>query len=225
MIYHLKDQAVLRFKGDAPSFLKGYTSNTLDKAKSAFLDLHGRIVATGYQVQASDHEVLFVTGKKFVERLQKHLEKYLGFSKTVLELTDLQVYFDFSGDWMPDGFSWALPEKTGRVVISAEKYDSSASEMDFRRYRVEQNLPWQGVDYDEEVLLNVADEEYVSYSKGCYLGQEIIARIHFKGKPSKKLVVRSLPQGTGSLTSEIEGNAPGEKKGFMFEKNTEKENP
>ena len=41
------------------------------------------------------------------------------------------------------------------------------------------------VDDDEELLLNIFPDGYVSYTKGCYLGQEIIARVHYRAKPSK----------------------------------------
>ncbi len=48
--------------------------------------------------------------------------------------------------------------------------------------------PGYGVDMDETkgVTETNLDNE-VSYTKGCYLGQEIIARIHFRGHVAKKL--------------------------------------
>jgi folate-binding protein YgfZ len=55
--------------------------------------------------------------------------------------------------------------------------------------RVEAGLPRYGVDSSEaNVVLEVVDEsESVSYTKGCYAGQEIIARIHWRGHVAKKL--------------------------------------
>lgn len=55
--------------------------------------------------------------------------------------------------------------------------------------RVEAGLPRYGVDASEaNVVLEVMDEtEAVSYTKGCYTGQEIIARIHWRGHVAKKL--------------------------------------
>jgi folate-binding protein YgfZ len=55
--------------------------------------------------------------------------------------------------------------------------------------RVEAGLPRYGVDSSEaNVVLEVVDEaEAVSYTKGCYAGQEIIARIHWRGHVAKKL--------------------------------------
>jgi folate-binding protein YgfZ len=55
--------------------------------------------------------------------------------------------------------------------------------------RVEAGLPRYGVDASEaNVVLEVVEEsEAVSYTKGCYAGQEIIARIHWRGHVAKKL--------------------------------------
>ena len=55
--------------------------------------------------------------------------------------------------------------------------------------RVEAGIPRHGVDAsDANVVLEVVDEaEAVSYTKGCYAGQEIIARIHWRGHVAKRL--------------------------------------
>jgi len=55
--------------------------------------------------------------------------------------------------------------------------------------RVEAGIPRYGVDASEaNVVLEVVDEaEAVSYTKGCYAGQEIIARIHWRGHVAKRL--------------------------------------
>ncbi len=56
--------------------------------------------------------------------------------------------------------------------------------------RVENGLPWFGADvqvdgnFPKEVRLN----DHVSYEKGCYLGQETIARMHYRGHPNWSLV-------------------------------------
>lgn len=54
--------------------------------------------------------------------------------------------------------------------------------------RVESGIPLYGVDMDEtSVVLETGLDEAVSFNKGCYIGQEIIARIHFRGHVAKKL--------------------------------------
>jgi folate-binding protein YgfZ len=54
--------------------------------------------------------------------------------------------------------------------------------------RIEAGVPRYGVDMDEtNVVTETALDEAVSYTKGCYVGQEIIARIKYRGHVAKKL--------------------------------------
>ena len=54
--------------------------------------------------------------------------------------------------------------------------------------RVEAGGARYGVDVDEtNVVLEAAPDEAVSFTKGCYVGQEIIARIHWRGHVAKRL--------------------------------------
>ena len=57
----------------------------------------------------------------------------------------------------------------------------------FEILRVEAGVPRYGVDMDETNVVTEALEDAVSYSKGCYIGQEIIARIKYRGHVAKKL--------------------------------------
>ena len=55
--------------------------------------------------------------------------------------------------------------------------------------RIENGRPWIGADVTEDNFpAESALESYVSYEKGCYLGQETIARMHYRGHPNWKLV-------------------------------------
>lgn len=56
--------------------------------------------------------------------------------------------------------------------------------------RIEAGLPWFGIDFDETNLLPETglEKTAVSDTKGCYLGQEIIARLATYGSVNKKLV-------------------------------------
>src|SRR3989338_4491335 len=80
--------------------------------------------------------------------------------------------------------------------------------------RIENNIPVQGIDFDNVMFLETGLYDAVSFTKGCYLGQEIIARVHYKGNPARKLVrtlYKELPEGgnvrikgeiAGKITSE-----------------------
>jgi folate-binding protein YgfZ len=53
--------------------------------------------------------------------------------------------------------------------------------------RIEAGRPRYGVDMDETNVVTEALDDAVSYTKGCYIGQEIIARIKYRGHVAKKL--------------------------------------
>ncbi len=66
--------------------------------------------------------------------------------------------------------------------------------------RVEAGIPRFGVDFDEQTFPQEAGlDSVVSYEKGCYLGQEIVARIHFRGGVNR--VLRSLEFDRGTEVS------------------------
>ncbi len=58
----------------------------------------------------------------------------------------------------------------------------------FEILRIEAGVPRYGVDVDETNVVPEALEDAVSYIKGCYIGQEIIARIKYRGHVAKKLI-------------------------------------
>ncbi len=55
--------------------------------------------------------------------------------------------------------------------------------------RVERGRPRYGVDLDDTVIPQEAglNERAVSFTKGCYVGQETVARLHYRGKPNRRL--------------------------------------
>jgi folate-binding protein YgfZ len=65
----------------------------------------------------------------------------------------------------------------------------SVSEAAAEIVRVEHGRPRYGVDLDETVIPQEAglNERAVSFTKGCYVGQETVARLYYKGKPNRHL--------------------------------------
>jgi tRNA-modifying protein YgfZ len=68
--------------------------------------------------------------------------------------------------------------------------------------RVERGRPRYGIDLDDTVIPQEADlnERAVSFSKGCYVGQETVARLFYRGKPNRQLrgLKLSAPVATGA---------------------------
>jgi folate-binding protein YgfZ len=54
--------------------------------------------------------------------------------------------------------------------------------------RVEAGWPWFGVDFDDEnLLMESLTPEHVSFTKGCYVGQEVVIRVEHQGHLNKRL--------------------------------------
>ncbi len=89
--------------------------------------------------------------------------------------------------------------------------------------RIEAGTPRWGKELDETVLPAEAglDETHVSFTKGCYPGQEPIARLHFRGRPNRHLRLLEVEDATpgdeivhgdkvvGRVTSAVPGQALG----------------
>ncbi|MBF0490848.1 MAG: hypothetical protein HQL15_09620, partial [Candidatus Omnitrophica bacterium] len=87
-----------------------------------------------------------------------------------------------------------------------------------------QYLPVMGVDYQaDDFVLNIDEHTFVSYTKGCFLGQEPVAKVHHRSKPTKKLIVKAeaecTPEERLIMTSRITDPQTGVLRGFVFVKN------
>jgi len=71
------------------------------------------------------------------------------------------------------------------LSAGAVAVDEAAAEV----LRVEHGRPRYGADLDDGVIPQEAglNERAVSFTKGCYVGQETVARLHYKGKPNRHL--------------------------------------
>jgi folate-binding protein YgfZ len=72
-----------------------------------------------------------------------------------------------------------------REVLGAEP----ASEETAECLRIEAGRPRHGIDLDDSTIPQEAglNERAVSFEKGCYVGQETVARLYYKGKPNRHL--------------------------------------
>jgi folate-binding protein YgfZ len=68
--------------------------------------------------------------------------------------------------------------------------------------RIERGRPRYGIDLDDSVIPQEADlnPRAVSFTKGCYVGQETVARLFYRGKPNRRLqgLRLSAPVATGA---------------------------
>src|SRR3954469_3604592 len=97
-----------------------------------------------------------------------------------------------------DVFCAPEDRETVRAALDFPDGDEAAAEI----ARVESGRPRYGVDLDDTVIPQEAglNERAVSFTKGCYVGQETVARLYYRGKPNRRLLGLRLsapaPSGT-----------------------------
>jgi folate-binding protein YgfZ len=97
------------------------------------------------------------------------------------------------------------------VICDAERTDEVKAALDVPEVsdaaaevvRVESGRPRYGLDLDDSVIPQEAalNERAVSFTKGCYVGQETVARLFYRGKPNRHLrgLRLSEPAATGDV--------------------------
>jgi tRNA-modifying protein YgfZ len=81
-------------------------------------------------------------------------------------------------------------EQTALIAAELERAGAVAiEEQTAETLRIERGRPRFGVEIDETTMPQEAGihERVVSYSKGCYIGQETVARLYWKGRPNRHL--------------------------------------
>jgi folate-binding protein YgfZ len=85
-----------------------------------------------------------------------------------------------------------------RAALDVPEVPEAAAEV----VRVEAGRPRYGIDLDDGTIPEEAglNDRAVSFTKGCYVGQETVARLHYRGKPNRHLrglrLSAPLPPGT-----------------------------
>jgi len=111
-----------------------------------------------------------------------------GISTLLVKGTPVRIIkADHTGE---GGFDFFVDEDAGELLYKSLR-DAGAVPVGTEAreiLRIEAGLPRFGVDVDETtVVLETGLDDAVSFTKGCYIGQEIIARIHFRGHVAKKI--------------------------------------
>lgn len=207
--------AVLRVRGpDANSYLQGQFTQDVNaqngRSYGLWLDQKGRVLADGHVLRQADHDFLVVSFSLPAAKLQARLEAYLIADE--VELADetaawagILLWGDGATAQPPPagvlGFpsrragagsmQWLVPAGGHEAVIaelkkiSAEERDRRAAELE----RLRQGVPAVPADIGPRDLPNEAglDEVAISYTKGCYLGQEVMARLKNLGQVRRRL--------------------------------------
>ena len=197
----LPGRAVIELGGpDRVAFLQGLVSNDVAEVVpgravwAALLTPQGKYLADFF-ILADGDRLLLDAERAQVPTLVQRLTRFrLRSNVTIRAAAELLVYVAW--DAAPAGAAIAAPDprlpEAGWRVIAATPLPATASEDDFDQHRLMLGLPdgTRDLEVDKTVLLEAGFDELhgVSWSKGCYMGQELTARTKYRGLVKRRLV-------------------------------------
>jgi folate-binding protein YgfZ len=204
-----------------PAFVDGLASNTSTAKETAFLDINGKIIATCWQQVKADNLFLYYP-EMARDSLLKHIRKYQIVSPVGVEERAEKV-------WLVNGATGAEAEVhlpgysvfAGQPVAQWDEFTEEA----LRAFRIQHNIPLQGIDFKDNMVMEINKPELISFNKGCYLGQEIVARVASRGTAAKTLervIISGRPEDTlaaeqlANLTTVAPGPEPDQYLAFYW---------
>ena len=194
--------------GEAIQFLDGLMTNDVKSLEdgaqmlAAFPNAQGRLLALvrvtrngeRFLIDTEDatRKLVFdnlfrftMAGDFFVEDLSDEYRLIRVFDRSFIPITPPFIEFDTKY-----GTEYFVHREDAPDFVGELKYLDAVEISDelFETLRIERGIPRYGVDMDETTIVpEIGLDEMISYTKGCYIGQEIIARIHFRGHVAKSL--------------------------------------
>ena len=185
--YKILPKVVYKISGDT-NFINGITTNEMTKHTNAFLDTFGRLIAVVDQTFVGE-DLYVVLEEKYEQAFLEHMNKYIKFVKAHMEKVALKVVHIIGKEGLGE---MTIPKAIGYLAllkgVSALQQLKELSDKDYTTIRIENNISIQGIDFDNNMFLETNMDDTISYTKGCYLGQEVMSKVHNLGKAPKKLV-------------------------------------
>ena len=180
----LADRAIVRLSGeDVRGFVDGLVTNALDPlpAYAALLTPQGKVVAD-FIIWADGDDLLLDVASADAEVLVKRLSMYRLRRAIAIERDDaLAVH------WSPDGADDPRLGTLGRRWIAPPSAPASG----WLEHRLRLGVCEGAVELGDLLWLecNAAELNGVSFTKGCFVGQENTARMNWRAKVNRRLVV------------------------------------
>jgi folate-binding protein YgfZ len=218
----LPDRGVIEVAGeDRVTFLQGLVSNDVTEAVpgravwAALLTPQGKWLADFF-IFADAERLLLDCERAQVPALLQRLSRFRLRAKVTLRAAD-ELCVHAAWDGAPPLGAIAAPDPrladAGWRLLATTPLPTTALEVDWDRHRLALGLPDGSRDLESEktVLLEAGFDELhgVSWSKGCYMGQELTARTKYRGLVKRRLVPVSIaghlpPLGASVLRGDTE---------------------
>lgn len=190
----LENRAVIKISGeDAKSFLQGLITNDVEKAVgeqavySAMLTPQGKYLFDFFIYDSGDGSLLVDCEAARKDEFIKKLKMYKLRAKVEIEdLPDWKVYADDEQGVADPRLDGVL----GKRLLTSDPQSEDGEFSEYETVRIENVIP-DSTDFipEKSFILQYRFEDLggVDYQKGCYVGQEVTARTHYKGTIRKSL--------------------------------------
>jgi tRNA-modifying protein YgfZ len=177
-----RPRAFLRVAGpDAADYLQRMVSNDVEAlavgeaCDALLLTAKARVIAPLRVLRRGEDDFLVLTEPELGDTVRTQLLRTRFAAKAEIEPEEHE-------SWLVLG---------GEEVLDDRPAGDEVGEEELERWRIEAGIPRWGREIDGQILPAEAglDETHISFSKGCYPGQEPIARQRYRGKVNRKLRV------------------------------------
>ena len=237
IIIPLASSAAWTLQGSgARDFLQGYVTSDLEHLRpghwqvTAFCTLKGRVLATAY-VRGSASEATLVMPEAMIAPVLGSLKKYLAFARgcELSQSSARAVRVLAALGELPSGVLFAPVELPGKLPLSlALASESEAQAFGERAHFGEEALwRWHEIEAGFAQVTKPVSEAFlpqmlgldelgaVSYKKGCYLGQEVVARAAHRGRVKRRLARLSLTRRAHASIGQKLKDARGRERGTL----------
>ena len=217
VLYPLTDRALISLTGaDRTKYLQGQVTcdvaelNTGDATLGGHCDSKGRLWASFWLANLGE-ELLLVLNASLLERQLAELKKFAVFAKTeVAAVTEQWQVFGLAGEglshWLTQQFDGTNNLLAGGVVIPVAAEHALlvlpvgtpapalpiGNEQEWRGLMIQAGIPDMQAEHQGEYIpqmLNLQALGGISFTKGCYLGQETVARAKYRGANKKAMFI------------------------------------
>lgn len=161
-----------------------------ETCEALLLTPKARVIAPLRVWRRAPDDFLLLTEPELGEVVRAHLLRYRFASRCEIELEEHTSAIVFGGaGGIPDG-DYRVPA----VEVLDAELEPTIGEEELEALRILARTPRFGRELDERVLPAEAglDERAISFTKGCYPGQEPVARLRYRGHVNRALRVLEL---------------------------------
>jgi folate-binding protein YgfZ len=189
-----RERDFVRVSGpDACDYLQRMVSNDVealhvgDSCPALLLTAKARVIAPLVVWRRADDDYLLLTEPGLGDSVRSLLARMRLRAQCEIEPEQHASSLVFGGEGIATDFP-------GAVELLDAGLEPTIDEDELERRRIEAGVPRWGRELDDRILPAEAGLEatHISFSKGCYPGQEPVARLHYRGHPNRGLRVLQL---------------------------------